>query len=142
MRVLQNYSKHSLTTKTLTALRLRAESEHRAPEVRSPARGTARRLRPDEVDQLVAHYEKVRNIRQVAETSGLYRATVREHLKRRGIEVRRVRSMTRSEIAAAVRLYEAGDSSVIVGEQLGFSNHTVLKALRASGVRIRKQIGR
>jgi hypothetical protein len=123
-------------------VRLRAESERRGTEVRAPARGTARQLRPDEVDQLVAHYEKVRNIRQVAEAFELYRATVREHLKRRGIEVRQVRSMTEHEMAEAVGLYEAGDSSVIVGEKLGFSNHTVLKALRASEVSIRKQIGR
>jgi DNA-binding CsgD family transcriptional regulator len=142
VRLLQTYSKHSLAAKALVDLRLKAESEHRAPELNGSTRGTARQLRPDEVDDLVASYETVRNIRQVADAFGLYRETVREHLKRRGIEVRQVRSMTDKERAQAVELYETSHSSVIVDQKLGFSNHTILNALRAAGAEVRKQPGR
>ena len=50
--------------------------------------------------------------------------------------------MTEPEITEAVRHYEAGDSSMTIGAKLGFSNNTVLKALRARGIKIRPQIGR
>ena len=142
MRLLQTYSKHCIATKTLTAVRIQAESEQRAPGVENQIPGSARQLRPSEVDQLVELYKTTQNIRLVADEFGLYRATVREHLKRRNIPVRKVVSMNTLEIAEAVRLYEAGDSTVTIGGKLGFSNHTILKALRAKGTKIRPQIGR
>ena len=123
-------------------VRRRAESERRAPGVEKPIPGSARQLRPSEVDQLIARYEATQNIRLVADEFGLYRATVREHLKRRNIPTRKVVSMNASEKAEAARLYGAGDSSVTIGGKLGFSNNTILKALRAQGTKIRPQIGR
>lgn len=94
------------------------------------------------MDQLVERYKATQSIRLVADEFGLYRTTVREHLKRRNIPTRKMISMNPVEIAEAVRLYEAGDSSVTVGEKLGFSNHTILKGLRARGTTIRSQVGR
>jgi hypothetical protein len=142
VRLLQTYSKHCVATKMLMDVRVQAESEHRAPGVERPILGSARQLRPSEVDLLVERYKATQNIKLVADELGLYRATVREHLKRRNIPVRKMASMNALEIAEAVRLYEAGDSSVTVGEKLGFSNHTILKGLRARGTTIRPQVGR
>ena len=45
--------------------------------------------------------------------------------------------MTEGQIAIAVELYESGQSSAVIGKQLGFDNHTILKGLRSRGVRIR-----
>lgn len=131
-----------MATKTLTDVRIQAESEHRAPGVNKPIPSSARQLRPSEVDQLVERYKATQNIRLVADEFKLYRATVSEHLKRRNIPTRKMISMNVLEIAEAVRLYEAGDSSVTIGRRLGFSNHTVIKKLREAEVEIRKQIGR
>ena len=142
MRLLQSYSKHCIATKTLMDARVQAESDHRKPEPERRIPASAIRLQPNEVDQLVARYASTQNIRLVADEFGLYRATVREHLRRRGVEIRQMRSMNDSEVAEAVRLYEAGDSSVTIGEKLGFSNHTILKALRAHGTKIRPQLAR
>ena len=142
VRLLQTYSKHCIATKTLTDVRIQAESERRVTGVERPILGSARQLRPAEVDQLVERYSATQDIKLVADEFGLYRATVREHLKRRNTPLRKMASMNALEITEAVRLYETGDSSVTVGEKLGFSNHTILKALRAQGTRIRRQIGR
>jgi hypothetical protein len=45
--------------------------------------------------------------------------------------------MTTAEISEAAELYEQGLSSGVIGKQLGFDNHTILKGLRSRGVRIR-----
>ena len=48
--------------------------------------------------------------------------------------------MTETQIGTSVQLYEQGLSSVTIGKRLGFDNHTVLKALRARGVKIRPAV--
>lgn len=42
------------------------------------------------------------------------------------------------EVKQAMRMYKEGLSSITIGKQLGFDNHTVLKVLRSEGVSIRK----
>lgn len=46
--------------------------------------------------------------------------------------------MKPAEVKGAVQLYDEGLSSGQVGHKLGFDNHTILNALRSSGVAIRK----
>ena len=120
--------------------RVQAESDHRKsePERRIPA--SAIRLQPDEVDQLVARYNETRNMRQVAREFRMSRTTVAKHLADRGVAT--TKSMSAEQIARAVELYADGLSSMVIGKQLGFDNHTIVKALRMSGMRIRPALGK
>lgn len=68
------------------------------------------------------------------------RTTVAKHLADRGIETSH--RMSEAHIAEAVGLYAQGWSSVRIGKHLGFDNHTVISALRISGVTIRPAVGR
>ena len=71
---------------------------------------------------------------------GVHRNAISRHLVSRG--VRTSKSMTAAESSRAVMLYASGLSSIEVGKQLGFDNHTVLKAVAAAGLPVRKVLGR
>jgi hypothetical protein len=77
---------------------------------------------------------------QVAREFRMSRTTVAKHLANRGIDTSR--GMKPLHIAQAIELYAQGLSSMHIGKQLGFDNHTILCALRAEGVLIRKALGR
>lgn len=81
------------------------------------------------------HYLDVRNMREVAREFRVSRTTVAKLLSERGIDTSR--KMGPADIATAVELYAAGESSIRIGKQLGFDNHTVLKALRSLGIIVR-----
>lgn len=100
----------------------------------------ARQLREREVDELVARYDEVRNMRQVAREFRVSRTTVAKVLAIRGVATSR--RMSSVEITLAAELYEQGESSGTIGRKLGHDNHTVLRALRAAGVEIRPPLGR
>ena len=46
------------------------------------------------------------------------------------------------QIARAVDLYITGLSSMVIGNRLGFDNHTIIKTLREQDVPIQTQLGR
>ena len=50
--------------------------------------------------------------------------------------------MSAEQTARAIELYAGGLSSIVIGKQLRFDNHTIIKALRESGIEIRSQLGR
>lgn len=81
------------------------------------------------------HYLDVRNMREVAREFRVSRTTVAKLLAERGIDTSR--KMGPADIATAVELYAAGESSIRIGKQLGFDNHTVLKVLRSLGIIVR-----
>lgn len=111
-----------------------AQSKRREKRHSAPAR-RARQLRDVETDQLMRRYAEVRNMRQVAREFGMSRTTVAKLLSERGIETSR--RMKPVEIKQAVQMYMDGLSSITIGKQLGYDNHTVLTALRSEGVSIR-----
>ncbi|MEC5152462.1 hypothetical protein [Cryobacterium sp. GrIS_2_6] len=137
---MHNYSKDCAVGVNPGELLTRARADQRKsePDRRSPK--TARQLRAAEIDQLVARYVRLKSIRQVAVEFKLSRTTVAKHLGNRGIAT--TKSMNAEQIARTVDLYADGLSSMVVGKQLGFDNHTIIKALRMSGVRIRPALGR
>jgi len=96
---------------------------------------SARQLRKHEINLLTARFLKVRNMRQVAREWRISPTTVAKYLADRGMNTSR--GMSEADIAGAVRLYAKGWSSIRIGQQLGFDNHTVLGALRSEGVPIR-----
>lgn len=79
-------------------------------------------------------------MREVAREFRVSRTTVAKHLADRGINTSR--GMKPADIARAVELYTEGVSSVNIGKQLGFDNHTVISALRRAHVPIRKALGK
>jgi DNA-directed RNA polymerase specialized sigma24 family protein len=104
--------------------------------VRTPKR-VHRRLRSDQVDELVESYLAGSTLKEVAQQFGIYRTTVSELLEARGIE-RRYCSLTTEEIDQAVKLYHSGLSLVDVGKALGLNQSTVWSAMKDRGVPLRK----
>lgn len=98
--------------------------------------GRARQLRVVEADQLVQRYLEVRNMREVAREYRISRTTVAKLLMERGIDTSC--GMSPADVETAARLYDQGLSSGRIGKQLGFDNHTILKAIRKTGIVVRQ----
>ena len=140
MRVLHNYSNHVVVGPSpLEVTAKAARSRRSATDSPNPVR-MAKQLREREVDELVARYQEIRNMRQVAREFRMSRTTVAKHMADRGVDTSR--GMKPADVTRAVELYAEGLSSVNVGKQLGFDNHTVISALRSEGVVIRKALGK
>lgn len=140
MRLLHNYSNHvAVGISPLELVAKAARSRRVTDDVPTPVR-SAKQLREHEIDLLVTRYRELRNMRQVAREFRMSRTTVTKHLAARGIDT--ARGMKLVDVARAVELYSRGLSSITIGKQLGFDNHTVLRALRGEGVVIRKALGR
>lgn len=140
MRVLHYYSKDCLVGVNPRELLNRARADQRQDEPGRRIQKTARQLHTAEIDRLVARYVEVRNIRKVAAEFKMSRTTVAKHLGERGIAT--TKSMSAEQTARAIELYAGGLSSIVIGKQLRFDNHTIIKALRESGIEIRSQLGR
>lgn len=140
VRVLHNYSKDCVIGINPGELLSLARADQRKDEPGRRTPKSARQLRYVEIDRLVARYREVRNVRAVAVEFKLSRTTVTKHLADRGIVT--TKSMNAVQIAQATELYADGLSSVKIGKQLGFDNHTILKKLRSNGVPIRHALGR
>lgn len=140
MRLLHFYSNHVAVATSPLELADRAGRSRRATSDTSAPVRSAKQLREHEIDVLVARYRELRNMRQVAREFRMSRTTVAKHLANRGIDASR--GMKPADIDRAVDLYAEGLSSMSIGKQLGFDNHTILSALRAEGVPIRKALGR
>lgn len=139
MRLMGRYLNSSEKVLKLQKLIDRARSEN-VERIHSPApTKRARRLSSTEIDELVARYHQLRNIRAVARELSLSRTTVAKHLNDRGVETSK--RMSDADIALATQLYEEGLSSMVIGARLGFDNKTIISALRQSGVMIRKPLG-
>ena len=140
MRLLQSYSKHCEVSISPLELAVRSQRSRRSGDKSPTPVRSARQLREREVDQLVARYREIRNMREVAREFRMSRTTVAKHLADRGIDTSR--GMNAPEIKKAVELYAEGLSSMTIGKQLDFDNHTVIKALREQGVPIRATLSR
>ena len=79
-------------------------------------------------------------MREVAREFQMSRTTVAKHLADRGIDTSR--GMKPADAKEAAELYAEGLSSIVIGKQLGFDNHTIIKALRQQDAPIRTALGR
>jgi hypothetical protein len=100
-----------------------------------------RRLRPAQVEELVAGYQAGSTVYQLAEQFRINRGTVSKLLEREGVP-RRGRPLSPAQVEQASRLYATGLSLVSVGKQLGCDGSTVHLAFRKAGVRMRDTHGR
>jgi DNA-binding CsgD family transcriptional regulator len=139
VRILHNYSNHCVVGINPRQLLDRARVDQRADEPGPRSQKTARQLRVTEVDRLVTRYKEAKNIRRVAAEFKMSRTTVAKHLADRGIVT--TKRMNAAQVSQAIELYADGLSSMTIGKQLGFDNHTIIKALRTSGVTIRSALG-
>jgi len=99
------------------------------------------RLRPREVDELVAGYRAGSSVYELAERHRVDRKTVSIILERRGVP-RRYRLIEGEQLAEAIKAYESGDSLATLGAQMGVSPYTIRRALLGAGVTIRPRPGR
>lgn len=100
-----------------------------------------RRLKPAEVDALLAAYLGGDLVRDIAARFGVNRTTVMGHVKRRGVPRRRECGWGPEELAFAARLYAEGHSLAAVGRRLGVDKSTVSNRFRRAGLPVRARRG-
>ena len=143
MRLLQTYSKHCIATKTLTDVRLRAESEHRETEVGRRVPASAAQLQPEQVDELVRLYGEMKSVKGLARYLGIHHHTVRKRLVDRGVVIAQPRQMSEEELTLATRLYiDEQLTAAQIAPKTGFTASTIVKALNRAGVKMRPQVAR
>lgn len=138
MHLLQVYSNPAPGVATPQVMLFRSRTREHQDATRE-ARRRARQLRADEANAVAERYLVVRNVRAVAAEFHLSRTTVSRILASQGIDTSR--GMKPAEVKHAMRLYAEGLSSITIGQQLGFDNHTILKELRRAGVQVRARSG-
>jgi len=117
------------------------KGQHSNPSRSGSTRQVQRRLRPSEIDQLLAAYLAGDLVRDIAARFGLSRTTVIGHVTRRGLPHRADNDWTPDELAAAASLYAAGHSLAEVGLRLGVNASTVANRFRNAGTPIRRRRG-
>lgn len=98
-----------------------------------------RRLRPDDVEQLLEARARGLTVRPLAEMFGIHPRAAFNHLRR--AEVPRRAEWDDETTAEAVRRYQAGESLAAIAAHLGRSATTVNAHLRQAGVQIRPRGG-
>lgn len=123
---------------------LRKLPDPSAPVRRAPSEPppkTARQLRDDQVQELIAGYQAGRTVYELGERFGIERRTVSTILHRHDVPMRR-RGLSSEQVDEAVRLYGEGWSLARIGQKLGVDATTVLTKLRGRAVRMRDTHGR
>lgn len=109
---------------------LLAELVKAEPRISIIEHGRNYRLTPEDIDRLALRYEETKNMRQVAREFRISITTVRSHLRMLGIMIRQSKLMTERQKQKAHEMWVAGMTSTQIGKKLGFSHHTVLRAIR------------
>ena len=95
-----------------------------------------RKVSPPQIAELVKAYQDGQTVYAVADQFGIHRTTVSAHLHRQDICLRR-QGLAPDDIVQAERLYAEGWSLARIGGRLYLDAHTVRRALKAGGVRMR-----
>lgn len=96
-------------------------------------------LREDEIDRLVARFEEIGSVKDVAVEFSISRQTTAKHIKQRRLLT--VNRMTEQHILEAAERYLYGASAKTNGQSLGFDTQTVLRGLRSVGIPTRPRAG-
>ena len=116
-----------------------APSEVIQPIGRKPKQ-VQRRLRPAEIEELVAAYHTGATVYELGALFRINRRTVSIILERQGVP-RRYRMMEGDRLSEAISAYNSGKSLAAVGADLGVSMDTVRLALLKAGVELRPRPG-
>ena len=143
--VLRTYCNHNLATRQLEELLVRAGSS--SPTVRSTTRVIAvkvQKLTQDQTDELCSLSHGGESLSRLATHFGIHRGTVKEHLRRVGIEIRpgNQAKLSEDDKDAIAKLYEAGLSIHKLALQFGVTDNPVHNALKERGVTPRDPHGR
>lgn len=117
-------------------------SEPVAERERRAAPRTARQIKGDQAQALIAAYEARATLAELSRRFGISKQTVSSILKRHGIEPSWVRRITDEEVDEAARLYEQGLSLARVGSRFNVSDDTIRTHLLKRGVKMRDRHGR
>jgi DNA-directed RNA polymerase specialized sigma24 family protein len=111
------------------------------PEVnpRTP-RQVQRRLRPDELTELIASYQAGEEVKELALRHNIHRKTVSNILSRHGVD-RRSKGIPPEQIDEVVADYGHGLSLVTIGDKWSVDPATVALALRKAGIELRPRRG-
>lgn len=88
----------------------------------------ARQLRTEEIEVLIARYRANGSVTTAARAVGITRQTAGRYLAEAGIVT--VRRMSDDEIARDREAHKAGESLSSIARIIGFSPHTVAKAMK------------
>lgn len=98
-----------------------------------------RKLSPAEIAELATRYEAGSTIRSLGEVFGVHEQTVRAHLRRQGVKLRPLCSLTTEQEAEVERLYvEESWTMAEIGE-FGVDASSIRRALMRRGVERRPQ---
>lgn len=142
---LRNYCNHNLATRQIDELLMLAASS--SPTVRSTTGVIAVRVRKlvqVQIDELLSLYQAGQSLPSLAARFGIHRGTVKDHLRRAGIEIRpgNQAKLSEAEKVEIARLYEAGLSIHKLALRFGVTDNPVHNALKERGVRMRDPHGR
>ena len=140
VEVLADYSNHADQGERLRTLLEMARSGASEPKTQT-GKQVHRRLRPVEIEQLVAGYQAGATVYQLSDRFRISRSIMSQHLEREDVP-RRHRPMSEAQAQMAVRLYSNGMSSIEVGAQLGRDPRAVRRVLQKARVRMRDSHGR
>ena len=131
--LLGRYSNRVFWTKRLSCLPKATDSNHNdTPRTRR----TTARLSPQQIAELVQGYQDGQTVYALADHFGIHRVTVSAHLHRHGVQLRR-QGLNPFDVTHAQRLYAEGWSLARIGTRLNVDAHTVRRALKVTGVRMR-----
>jgi hypothetical protein len=139
VEVLGRYSNHADQEERIRRVLELGPEAHSGANSRPPKQ-VQRRLRPDEIDDLVAQYLAGETIQALAAHHYIHRFTVSQILDRRQIP-RRSKGIPPERLSEVIRRYEAGDSMVTIAKLESVSPETIRLALQRSGSKIRRRKG-
>jgi DNA-binding CsgD family transcriptional regulator len=108
---------------------------------RGEAGQSQRRLKPTEIDQLLAAYTAGELVNDIAVRFGVSRTTVIGHVTRRGLPRRSEPRWSATELQVAANLYSDGHSLAAVGARFNIHAETVRNRFRRAGVQVRTRRG-
>ena len=140
MEVLGRYSHHSEQGEHVERLFEIVLLQPNSVKTRT-IRQIQKRLRPDEVDQLVTDYTEGAKLADVALKFMINKSTASKLLESRGV-TRRYRKLSQIERPKLVDLYQSGQSLAKIGDQFDVDPGTIRYHLLRSGVVLRDGHGR
>lgn len=115
--------------------RVLLDEEQQAPQVILRSVRRQRRLKPNEVDELVALYESGLSMKELVARVKIQQTAVTAYLRRRGLDARRNRSkLSEEQEREAIRLYQGGLSLAAVGGVVGISPDVIRPVLIEAGI--------
>jgi IS30 family transposase len=132
--LIRRCSNRAIWTKRHSHLPKGTDSNHNdTPRTRRTA---AAKLTPQQVAELVQGYKDGQTVYVLADRFGVHRVTVSAHVHRHGVQLRR-QGLDPPDVTHAQILYAQGWSLARIGTRLNVDAHTVRRALKATGIRMR-----